>query len=55
MPHAIPKAEEANTIPRSPYTQMVRPERQVMATSMTHCQKGPHCRGRALEKGLALT
>ena len=36
MPHVIPKAEEANTILRSPYTRMVRPERQVMVTSMTH-------------------
>ena len=55
MPHVIPNAEKANTVPRSPYTQTVRPERQVMTTSMAHYQRGPHCRGRASERGLALT
>jgi len=55
MPRVIPKAEEANTVPRSPYTQMVRPERWAMATSMAHYRMGPHCKGRASERGLALT
>ena len=55
MPHVIPKAEETNTVPRSPYTQMVRLERRAMATSMAHCKRGPHCRGKASERGLALT
>ena len=55
MPRVIPKAEEANTVPRSPYTQMVRPEMQAMAMSMAHYRRGPHCRGRASERGLALT
>ena len=36
MPRVIPKAEEASTVSRSPYIQMVKPERRVMATSMTH-------------------
>ena len=40
MLRVIPKAEKANTISRSLYTQMVRSERQVMATSMTHYQGG---------------
>ena len=53
-PCVIPKAEEANTIPRSPYTQMVRSERWVMATSMAYYRKGPHCRGRASGRELAL-
>jgi len=55
MPCVIPKAEKANTVPRSPYTQMVRPKRRAMATSMAHCRRGPHYRGRASERGLALT
>ena len=55
MPRVIPKAEEINTVLRNPYTQMVRPERRAMATSMANCRRGPHCRGRALERGLALT
>ena len=55
MPRVIPKAEEINTVLRNPYTQMVRPERQPMATSMAHFQKGPHCREKASERGLALT
>ena len=55
MPRVIPKAEEANTILRSPYTRMVRLERRVMATSKTHYQWGSHYRGRVLERELALT
>ena len=55
MPRVIPKAEEANTVSRSPCTWMVRLERQAMATSMAHYQRGPYCRGRASERGLALT
>ena len=55
MSLVIPKAEEANTVPKSPYTQMVRPKMQAMATSMAHYRRGPHCRGRASERGLALT
>ena len=55
MPRVIPKAEEINTVLRNPYIQMVRPERRAMATSMAYCRRGPHCRGRALERGLALT
>ena len=53
-PRVIPKAEEANTISRSPYTQMVRSERRAMATSMTYYGRGPHYRGRDLGRGLAL-
>ena len=34
MSHVIPKAEEANTIPRSPYTRTVKLERRVITTSM---------------------
>ena len=49
------KAEEANTAPRNPYTQIVRPERRAIATSMAHYRKGPHYRGGASESGLALT
>ena len=55
MPRVIPKAEEANTILRSPYTQIVTPERRAMATSIAHYRRGPHCRGRASERGLVLT
>ena len=36
MPRVIPEAEEANAVPRRPYTQMVRLERQVMAMSMAY-------------------
>ena len=36
MPHVILEAEEANAVPRRPYTQMVRLERQVMAMSMAY-------------------
>ena len=42
MSLVIPKAEEANTVPKSPYTRMVRSERWAMATSMAHYQKGGH-------------
>ena len=49
------KVKEANTILRSPYTQMIKPERQAMATSMAHYKRGPHCRGKVSERGLALT
>ena len=55
MPRVIPEPEEANVVPRRPYTRTVRPERRAMATSMAHYQRGPHCRGRASERGLALT
>ena len=55
MPRVIPNAEKANTVPRSPYTRTVRPERQAMTTSMAHYQRGPHCRERASKRGLALT
>ena len=55
MPHVILRAKEVNTVPKSPYTQMARPERRAMATSMAHYTSGPHYRGRALERGLALT
>ena len=42
MPHFISKVEEANTVPRSPYTQMVRSETLAMATatSMVHYRRG---------------
>ena len=55
MPHVILEAEEANAVPTRPYTRTVKLERRVMATLMAHYQRGPHCRGRALKKGLALT
>ena len=55
MPRVISKAEEANTVLRNPYTQIVRPERQAMATSMAHYKREPHYRGIASEKGLAQT
>ena len=54
MPHVIPKAEEANTVSRSPYAQIVRPERRAMATSMTHYRRGPHYRGKVSQRGLVL-
>ena len=54
MPRVIPKVEEANTVPRSPYTQMVRLERRAMTTSMAHYRRGPHCRRRVSERGLTL-
>ena len=53
MPRVIPRAKEANTVPRSPYTQMVRSERRAMATSIAHYTSGPHYKGRVLERGLA--
>ena len=40
MPRVIPKAEETNTMPRSPYTQTVKPEKWAMATSIAHYQRG---------------
>ena len=55
MPRVIPKAEKANTVPRSPYTHMVRPNRWAMAMSMARYRRGPHYRGRVSERGLALT
>ena len=55
MPRVIPKVEEANTIPRSPYTKMVRSKRRAMVTSMAYYRRGPHCKGRGSERGLALT
>ena len=55
MPRVILKAEEANIVPRRPYARMVRPENRAMATSMAHYQRGSYCRGRASERGLALT
>ena len=51
MPRVIPKAKEANTIPRSPYTQVVRLERQAMATSMAYYRKGGHTVGEELQRG----
>ena len=54
MPRVIPKVEESNTVPRSPYTQMVRLERQAMTTSMAHYRRGPHCRRKVSERGLTL-
>ena len=55
MPHVIPKAEETNTMPRSPYTQTVKPERQAIATSIAHYQGGAHCKGIISKRGLVLT
>ena len=42
MPRIIPKVEEANTILRSPYTQVVRLERRAMATLMAYYRKRGH-------------
>ena len=53
MPYVIPRAKEANTVLRSPYTQMVRSERQAMATSIAHYKSGPHYKGRVSERELA--
>jgi len=50
MPRIIPKAEEANTVPRSLYTRTVKPERQAMATSMAHYQRG-HTIEEELQRG----
>ena len=55
MPRVIPKVKKANIVPRSPYTQMIMPKRRAMATSMAHYRRGPHCKGKASERGLALT
>ena len=55
MPHVIPKVEEANTVSRSPYTQIIRSKRRAMATSMAYYKRGPHYKGRVSRKGLALT
>ena len=55
MPYVIPRAKEANTVLRSPYTQMVRSERQAMATSIAHYTSGPHYKGRVSERELAPT
>ena len=52
MPRVIPKAEEANTVPRSLYTQTVKLERQAMATSMAHYQRG-HTIEEELQKGVS--
>ena len=51
MPHVIPKVEEANTVLRSPYTQVVRPKRQAMATSMAHYRRPGHTVGEELQRG----
>ena len=50
MPRVIPKAEEANTILRSPYTQIVTPERRAMATSIAHTGGG-HIVEEELQRG----
>ena len=50
MPHVIPKAEEANTVPRSPYTRTVKPERRAIAMSMAHYQRG-HTIEEELQRG----
>ena len=55
MPRVIPEVEEANAVLRRPHTRTVRLERRAIAMSMTHYQRGPHCRGRVSENGLALT
>ena len=55
MSHVIPKAKEANIIPRNPYTQTVKLERRAMATLMAHYQRGPYYRGRISKRGLVLT
>ena len=36
MPSVIPKAKEANIVPRSPYPRTIKPEKQAMAISMAH-------------------
>ena len=54
IPRVIPKAEEANTVLRRPYAQMVMPERWAMTTSMAHYRRGPYCRGKASQMRLAL-
>ena len=51
MPHVIPKVEEANTVLRSPYTQVVRPKRQAMATSMAYYRRPGHTVGEELQRG----
>ena len=55
MPHVIPEAEEANTVPRRPYRWTVRLERQALVTSMAHYQREPHYRGKASGRGTVLT
>ena len=39
MPRVIPKAEEANTVPRSTCAKMVKPERRAIATSRAYYQR----------------
>ena len=56
LTRVILEAEEANAISRRPYARTIRPKRRAMSTSMAHYQRGgAHCRGRASERGLALT
>ena len=53
MPHVI---FEADVVPRRPYPQTTRPRGGggALATSMTHYQRRPQCRGRVSEKELVL-
>ena len=39
MPRVTPKAEEANTVPRSTCAKMVKPERRAIATSRAYYQR----------------
>ena len=51
MSRVIPKAEEAMTVPRSPYTQMVKLERRAIATSRARYQRGGHTVEEELQRG----
>ena len=55
MPCVISEAEEANAVPREPYSRTVRSGRRALATSMAHHHKRSDCRGRVAERRLVLT
>ena len=57
LTRVIPEAEEANVVSRRPYARTIgrRGELCPRQWHITGGGGGPHCRGRALEKGLALT
>ena len=51
MPCVMPKAKEANIVPRSPYAQTIKLERGAITTSKAHYQKGGHTVEEELQKG----
>ena len=55
VPRVISEVEDATSMPRRPYPQMARPKMRALTTSVTHCQRRLHYRGRVSRRRSVLS